>query len=98
MRHKHADLIHRWAEGEKIQFFSEQHEWEDIDLPVWDTNVSYRVKPDRKRYRVGLVTTHGKIYNTDTCTVIVSDEVQEARTQMQQNFVRWLDDWQFYDE
>lgn len=44
-RHKHADLIIAWANGEKIQYHSPwENCWIDCD-PTWDEDVEYRVKP-----------------------------------------------------
>jgi hypothetical protein len=53
-QHKHADLIHKWAEGYPIQKLevlccdkSVKH-WEDIEpptVPGWFEDQEYRVKP-----------------------------------------------------
>ena len=49
MRHKHADLIHAWAEGAEIQIYSsERGEWEDIPIPSFIENLRYRIKPEKK--------------------------------------------------
>ena len=43
-RHKHADLIIAWANGEDIQCrFPWENCWRDC-YPVWDGEVEYRVK------------------------------------------------------
>ena len=45
-RHKHADVIHAWAEGEQIQTrFIGEKVWEDICLPKWSDSQEYRIKP-----------------------------------------------------
>jgi hypothetical protein len=46
MRHKHADLIHAWADGAKIQYFSGR--WFYDPQPLWLENTKYRVKPRPK--------------------------------------------------
>ncbi len=53
--HKHADLIHKWAEGEKIQKLARlccdkaYAHWEDLDVaPMWHEDEEYRVKPISK--------------------------------------------------
>jgi hypothetical protein len=50
MKHKHADLIHAWADGAQIQ--ARPHgstEWVDFCNPQWDANHSdYRIKPEPK--------------------------------------------------
>ena len=48
MRHKHADLIHAWAEGAKIQSRADGGIWEDRDYPSWSPDWKYRIKPEPK--------------------------------------------------
>jgi hypothetical protein len=49
MKHKHADLIHAWADGAQIQMrFSRNDEWVDARSPSWDEFTSYRIKPEPK--------------------------------------------------
>lgn len=52
MRHIHADVIIAWAEGAQIQYFAiYESKWFDVDKPLWDPNIRYRVKPkDRVLY------------------------------------------------
>lgn len=50
----HCELIKKWAEGHRIQFFdSNNSRWVDIAMPSWDENIEYRVKPQtpEKKYR-----------------------------------------------
>jgi hypothetical protein len=53
MKHKHADLIHAWADGAEIQFWSENfHEWCDViegTQPDWYPSTQYRIKPEEKK-------------------------------------------------
>ena len=44
MKHKHADLIHAWAEGAQIQYKDEADIWKDIDSPAWHEWMEYRIK------------------------------------------------------
>lgn len=45
-KHKHADLIHAWADGEKIQYFDiDIDDWEDLATPAWSEYIEYRIKP-----------------------------------------------------
>lgn len=45
-RHKHADLIHAWAEGAEIEFLNESDEWLYIlGCPSWQEGRQYRIKP-----------------------------------------------------
>lgn len=46
-RHKHADLIHAWAEGEKIEQ-KYKGSWIDSKLPSFFDEVEYRIKPEKK--------------------------------------------------
>jgi len=49
MKHKHADLIHAWAEGAQIQGrFNSGDVWEDIEHPSWHLKWEYRIKPEPK--------------------------------------------------
>jgi hypothetical protein len=47
--HIHAEFIHAWADGATIQF---QHSgnWVDcvFNLPAWDGDTMYRIKPESK--------------------------------------------------
>jgi hypothetical protein len=49
MKHKHAELIHAWANGAKIQVKAHKLEWEDRENPLWDTDSEYRIKPFLKQ-------------------------------------------------
>jgi hypothetical protein len=46
MKHKHADLIHAWADGARIEYLDKQNGvWEETTSPWWDEAAVYRVKP-----------------------------------------------------
>jgi hypothetical protein len=47
VRHKHADVIHAWAEGAKIQYRAQGSTgtWNDVSNPGWAPSLEYRVKP-----------------------------------------------------
>jgi hypothetical protein len=47
MKHKHAELIHAWADGAKIQKLVND-EWVDDD-PLWGMYTEYRIKPEEKK-------------------------------------------------
>lgn len=51
MRHKHADLIHAWAEGAEIQI-KHYDEWFDHKHPTFGVTCEYRLKPEPKPYVV----------------------------------------------
>lgn len=50
-KHKHADLIHAWADGADIQYKVPMHgnTWYDCNsVPQWDCKtVVFRIKPDK---------------------------------------------------
>jgi len=47
-RHKHADVIHAWAEGEEVEvMFTPSEGWVDTSKPKWHEDVDYRIKPKR---------------------------------------------------
>ena len=52
MKHKHADLIHAWADGAKIQYQNFDGSWSDSINPTWEESVTYRIKPDLQKESV----------------------------------------------
>ena len=48
MKHKHADLIHAWADGAQIQLYTSAEFWEDTKHPQWHEDMDYRIKPEPK--------------------------------------------------
>lgn len=48
MKHKHADLIHAWADGAEIQLKRIDGTWYDLECPRWHDNNDYRIKPEPK--------------------------------------------------
>jgi len=44
-RHKHADVIHAWADGADIQYLRIDGVWEDISFPPFSESNEYRIKP-----------------------------------------------------
>lgn len=50
-RHKHADLIHAWAEGEKIEaLYKSDGTWVDVPVPCWSPDLTYRIKPEEPEW------------------------------------------------
>jgi hypothetical protein len=50
MKHKHAELIHAWADGAEIQIYSKELDnWINLDKPTWDFDGEYRIKPEEKK-------------------------------------------------
>jgi hypothetical protein len=51
MKHKHADLIHAWADGAQIQCkqYGYEDRWADVGYPNWENPYcEYRIKPEPK--------------------------------------------------
>jgi len=48
MKHKHSELIKKWADGVEIQVKNTYNEWVDEQYPDWDLNLQYRIKPEEK--------------------------------------------------
>ena len=48
-RHKHADVIIAWANGEEIEYkwHGEWHDWDDNSTPSFYEECEYRIKPKR---------------------------------------------------
>jgi hypothetical protein len=46
-KHKHADLIYKWADGAQIQWYDDySKQWKDSPQPAWDEGYEYRIKPE----------------------------------------------------
>ena len=47
-RHKHADVIIAWANGEAIEYKNlPDGKWYEIKYPEWGDDTEYRIKPKR---------------------------------------------------
>lgn len=46
--HKHAELIHAYADGAEIQLQNSIGEWMDEKYPTWNLTAVYRIKPEPK--------------------------------------------------
>lgn len=45
MRHKHADVIHAYAEGAEVELKCPDGTWMYMRYPAFDVSMEYRVKP-----------------------------------------------------
>ena len=50
-KHKHAEVIHAWADGAEVQVKWESVGWQDSKDPAWFTEWEYRIKPAEKVVR-----------------------------------------------
>lgn len=68
--HVHAKVIKAWADGAKIQLYSEgERGWEDIVDPTWLSSLKYRIKPEPKKVEVHLYRVRGSDKGTITSKV-----------------------------
>lgn len=90
--HKHCELIKAWADGAEIQYFdSGVDRWIDNPDPQFKPVSSYRVKPDRKKYRVA------KFNNPYELTNTADNDTHIAIFESSPTFIEWLTDWIEYD-
>ena len=88
-RHKHADLIHAWAEGAIIQYSLDNIEWLDCfdNRPLWESHRSYRIKPAKKvvKFRNWLM---------KSGDIVTWQPEKSISPEGSLNFVQWVGDWQ----
>ena len=85
--HKHAEVIHAFADGAEIQYQNPCGKvWRDIKEPSFLDNFNYRVKPEPKMawYRVAEVV-------GGSSRIAVSDSDIKALVNSKY-FIRWLTD------
>lgn len=97
--HKHAALIHAWADGAQIQFrHGVDFGWVGVEAPDWDSGLEFRIKPqiEKRRYRVALFTNDRNSAGV-AFTATVDDELDVARMERGPAFHSWLSDWVEYE-
>jgi hypothetical protein len=67
MKHVHSEVIHAFADGDRIQFL-DGGVWVDIENPSFDRFCSYRVKPKGKAVK------YAQIFNEPDRVLHLSDE------------------------
>ena len=96
--HKHAALIHAWAEGAQIQYdfgrgWSDYAEGSGL-APSWnDPLIKFRVKPKAIRYRNFLWLPSSAPDRQVVCVCSEKDQQREPRESWC-GFIKWLGDWQ----
>lgn len=92
-RHKHADVIHAWAEGAEIEFkVQATGDWRKTDTPSWQEDYEYRIKPPARKYRVALFNNGAEGYTSTADNQEDSNDHEDMP-----HFVRWLTDWIEYE-
>lgn len=95
MKHKHAEVIKAWADGDQIQFaVNNASPWLDYDssssVGPWDDfHILWRIKPKAQTYRVALL---AKPDGNGFVAVVAQNQEQEEDFSSSQRFVRWLTD------
>ena len=67
--HKHAALIHAWADGAEVEFYSEMSkQWISTAFPNWIPDNKFRIKPEPKPDHVyyGVFEMDGSVH-IDSC-------------------------------
>lgn len=86
------DIFTAIKEGKEIQYRRiSTSGWTDVDIkkiPNFE-KYEYRVKPNSRKYRVGLFK---NVYHYYTITM-ANDEQANLREKFDDTFVRWLSDW-----
>ena len=68
MKHKHADLIHAWADGAEIEWEDKDGQWHDIeDEPLWASWIQYRIKPEPKPDIIKFINVRLQYKDTGIC-------------------------------
>lgn len=82
-RHKHADLIHAWAEGAEIQLRKNFGDWIDLhnNVPSWNSDYEYRIKPKEPAWWEN-IPEHGILVkpvdaSETECFILYPDEIEE---------------------
>lgn len=73
MKHKHAELIHAWAEGAQIETKSIDGSWNSISSPSWGEAFQYRIKRT-PRFRVLYI---DERYSTPQASVYYYESLEE---------------------
>ena len=92
--HKHAALIHAWADGAEIEQELFGGTWIDSPLPSWNLDISYRIKPhiEQRRYRVALY-----LYDGEAHTKTAEGPGDAYLIERDASFHSWLTDWVTYE-
>ena len=94
-RHKHADVIIAWAEGEDVQIWDDvAKRWWGVMNPSFYEDREYRIKPPAKKYRMALFDLHCET----SFAKAANNEFEAGEYEKSRNFIRWLTDWIEYEE
>lgn len=95
--HKWYPIAQQWLEGATIQFKGMSGQWHDIELPCWDNECEYRVKPHKHQELIDAYNKGAKIefYDVDEWLPASSptwDENVEYRIKPKPDIIkrRWI--------
>ena len=90
MKRPHSDLIHAWADDNNVVIQKRvMGEWGDDKYPMFLPGHELRIKPAPKKYRAALFTSG---------ILICHSTSGEEHLEKHISFVKWLDNWKYYDE
>lgn len=91
--HKHAELIKAWANGAEIEWRSNAvFSWVTCHSPMWDDAGEFRIKPEKKWYRVAEF-----VYSDETNAAAAYNEDQETNWPESKQFSRWITGRIYYE-
>lgn len=80
-------IIQAFADGKTVQMQDGYNGWLDLPSPTFQSNTTYRIKPDPIKYRLALFKYNGRTW----VTVLNADESTSIEDYPQ--FNRWITDW-----
>jgi hypothetical protein len=48
------ELMQAWLDGKQVQYKDLARNWIDIDEPSWSSMYEYRIKPENKKFYIGI--------------------------------------------
>lgn len=89
MKHKHAELIHAWADGAKIQTL-DSDTWVDVPRPSWGEGITYRIKPEEEKpvVRWKCVYKSANGYWTETEYFYTDEEISQCKGHTKLEYTR----------
>lgn len=95
--HKHADVIHAWADGRTIQFKSTlDYDWHDyrIGLPHFnEEDTEWRIKPDIKDFNYRVAIMQDDLDKPEYWPNTAFTEAEAKTIEGEGAFLKWITDW-----
>lgn len=89
-------ILTAMKEGKQIQVEQYENVWRDLtdeDFPNFKYVRYYRIKPEVKKYRVGLM----DFDIEDRLLIVARSESDATELESDPDFVKWLTDWTEYE-